>query len=390
MPVVLADRPGFANTDPRLLRAVPAEIEVVRDFSARGISVNEQAARRGIVRKLLSLPSPPWWRRYEWLPLGEAGFFVSSAVCAARALAARCSFDLIVAHSSPTASLVVGKHIACETGLPLVSILADPWTICDRRGPYRPPHTLIVQAKYERRVFEQSQKIVLYTEAARDGYRNRYPHIRDRFETIHNGFDEELTGHPYEGEPLPPKSLLFFGSFSAGVRPDPVLHLLAELRHRGPDFDDIRFVTTSPLPTASVRLAKRLHVTDRIICIGSKPFLESQAIINQALLLVAINISRQQIVAKTYDYLMARRPILCITSEHGELDAMLASTGAGRRFNPEAIAAMADYVIAVLERGSEPLRRNRAALERYSFRSTAHVLAEIFDQATKARNHSRL
>lgn len=87
---------------------------------------------------------------------------------------------------------------------------------------------------------------------------------------------------------------------------------------------------------------------------------------------------------------MAWRPILCITSEHAELDTMLASTGAGRRFNPEAIAAMADYVIAILERGSEPLHRNKAAIERYSFRSTAHVLAEIFDQATKARNHDRL
>ncbi len=388
-PVVLADMwPGVA-CDRLLADAIPQDIPVYRQFSNRagagggdGSGYQKRLASRG--SRLLDHPAwPVWLARQEWLPLGDIGFYVNHAVARGLEILKRHPCELIVAQSTPYASLVAGEILARKTGLPLVCKLGDPWRVCALKRHERPVHTRMIQRRLENRVIARASRYVLYTRRAVEDYRALYPHIDpDFFVAIHNGYDLDLVSRPWQGT-LPRNSILFFGSFSPHIRFDPALHLLAELRGRGDGGAMPDLYVTSALPRELQRLADKLKVAGHIKVLGHQSYRCSSDIVSRAGVLLSINATAQRIVAKTYDYLPSNRPMLTITPPHRELEAMMEHSEAGRWFRPDQISAMADFVQGCLSNGAPGWPRSREVLEDFDYAHTADLLSQVLSSALR-------
>ncbi|NRG19077.1 hypothetical protein HPQ64_15405 [Rhizobiales bacterium] len=388
-PVVLADQSPSEPADDTLSDFIPPGMIVDRSYSGRqGFDYRPRVAEpTGARAPTLAQRISRWASERDFLPIGDYGAFHKNALSSAKSLLEKNPCDLIVAQSSPVASLLVGRELALETGLPLVTIFGDPWRLCERRNPKRLPHTRIANFFHERRVIDTSQKVIVYTEQCRNGYRAVYSH-RDleTFVSFHNGFDRALQTMDWSGS-MPSPSLLFFGTFGDVVKAAPLIHLLAKTSETGGRSAALQLVLTHPPSAEDMALAESLGVSRRITIIGHQPYAAAQAIFEKADVLVEINTTAQRIVAKTYDYLASSRPILSIGPGHPELERMFTQIGSALHVRPDdlekAVSFLDDCLAGVIP------ARPRGASENYSFRTQAQIIAAAFDAAASAKTPSR-
>ncbi len=390
-PVVLSDLWPGAAIDPDLLNAVPANLIVHREFSGRtaDMSTRAEAPPRQNKGPIARFVGESILRR-QWLPMGEAGRYMSHARKRAAELIRQYTCDAVVAHATPVAALPVGRHAALQAGLPLICVLGDPWGPCELRRPMRPFYTRMIEDHFERRVVEDSTRVVLFTEQARKDYIQFFPEIpAERFAAIDNGPDAAIFTESWSGSFTRP-TLLFFGGFSSNIRPTAIVRLLAELKKRGGLPAETACASTTAFPEADLRLARRLGVMDRIDVIPRASYRQALSVMAAADILVAINVTPQRVPAKLYDYLVSDRPVLVFCPPHPQLDAILRCTGAGVRIAPEDIVKAADFVAESLQNGRHPRRvRNARELRAFGIDSAARTLAGMLDAASAKQKTSR-
>ncbi len=390
-PVVLADLWPGARIDPALAEAVPEGIEVVHDYGPKAAAAHGQAGIAPPLPREAGRPSPArapgLFRGREWLPLGEAAFAIPYALCAARQVLASTPVEAIMVNADPVAALVVGARLAAESGLPLIADLRDPWGPCVLRRPLRPWTTRLLEGLAERYVVRCARRVLLNTETTRADYQALYHDLPPaRFTCLRNHGDGALIrSGPTPAPEFARFTLLFLGGFSRFVRPEPLLELLVALKARGHGAESVRLALTERLDEESERRAAVLGVAEMIETVGKLPYRDVGKLIDAADVLTLIAPTRQRIQAKFYDYVTGERPILAIGAAHDELDGILARTTSGRRFAPNAIAAMADWVSAHLAGGRHPvMARDAEGLAEVTSATAARRLAALLDEMTLA------
>lgn len=394
-PVVLCDLWDEASRDPSLLDAVPDTTIVLRRYSSRaqaaeakGSSGPSPRAAPNVQRK-----SPTGMRAWigslirskDWLPMGDAIFHVRHALNAARAALKQYPCDAIMVNADPVAALLVGKILARETGLPFVADLRDPWGPCELRRPRRPFYTQLIEGWCERSVIAAADKVILNTETTKAAYLRQYSDIDpDRFTVIRNHLSRTLiTGG--EAADFATFTLLFLGSFSAFVRPEPLLRLLAALKAHGIGPNDLQLAITATLDPDSRRLARALDVEPYVIEHPTVQLRHVGALMEAADVLVLFAATPQRIQAKFYDYLGSERPILAIAESHPELAGLLRETEAGILLAPGQTDEMAAYIEGFLKQGRHPIApRNEAARANLESPAATRRLAAILDAVTEA------
>ena len=397
-PVVLADLCKSDGVDASLMSAVPPGVEVIRDYS-RGARAAEERFVSGAVTggagRGAKRPAGPVGRAFaswasrlptpspEWIPLGEHSIDIPHALRAARrVLKAHPDIALIVVNADPWAALIVGQILAKETGLPLISDLRDPWSVCELRKPNRPlPQAKLVE-HLERGVVEGSARFIVNTEAAARDYRAAYPDAPSgRFVVIRNHSDPELI-EAGDWAPRDVFTALFFGNFRRHVEGDVVFGVLAELRRRGVGPDALRFMVTGAVPDASRAAALAAGVSDYIDEHAFVAYREAGSFLRSADLLVSLsNTSRQRIPAKMFDYLTAPRPIVSI-SDSAELGDMLRGVAGLTHHGLDDVTGIADAFQAALANG----RQVTVERDTFAFSSVeaAERLVDVFESVCRS------
>jgi hypothetical protein len=387
-PVVLCDLWDGAACDPTLLDAVPDSTIVLRRYSSRAEAadakgMSEPPARGEAKPKRKPLfTTPAWVHAKDWLPMGDAVFHVRHALKAARHALQRYPCEAILVNADPVAALLVGKILAKETGLPFVADLRDPWGPCELRRPRRPFYTRLIEGWCERSVVAAADRVILNTETTKAAYLRQYPDIDpNRFAVIRNHLSRDLiAGGTASG--FAKFTLLFLGSFSAFVRPGPLLRLLAALKARGVGPEHLQMAITATLDPESRRLAREMGVGAYVVEHPTVHLRDVGALMAAADMLVLIAPTPQRIQAKFYDYMGSERPILAIAKFHPELAGLLQETGAGRLLSPDQPEDMADYVEHFRAQDRHPvLPRDAAARASLESPAATQRLAAILDEA---------
>lgn len=394
-PVVLCDLWEGASLDPSLLEAIPESTVVLRRYSARAEAADAKgmpvaaATEPAAPSKAPQIRMPNWLDRFirskDWLPMGDTIFHVRHALDAAREALKQYPCDAIMVNADPVAALLVGKILAGETGLPFVADLRDPWGPCELRRPRRPFYTRLIEGWCERSIIAAAAKVILNTETTKAAYLHEYPDIDpNRFTVIRNHLSRTLiAGGGADG--FATFTLLFLGSFSAFVRPEPLLRLLAALKARGVTPNDLQLAITARLDPVSERLARALGVEAYVIEHPTVQLRHVGALMEAADILVLFAPTPQRIQAKFYDYLGSERPILAIAESHPELAGLLRETGAGILLAPEQTDEMAAYIEGFLKQGRHPVApRNEAARANLESPAATRRLASILNEVTEA------
>ncbi|HWX20977.1 MAG TPA: glycosyltransferase [Candidatus Binatia bacterium] len=362
--VVCDDWPaGRPNYDPNFVGVIPEAVEIHRVLNPEPRGMYERFYLRKVAPYFWPYRAPIlWWRQARSRILS---------------LLQQKHFDAIWATSDPMVPLALAAEAADVGGVPWVADIRDCFNVQRLGSWYKRP----LYARHERRLCARASRVVAVSEGLAQGLGRR---IGKSVTVIHNGFDPTLFP-----ETLPPRqprfTILYAGCLVLPHRnPAPLfraIELCLERKLIPRDQLQVCFYGSDPdlleqaFPGATRRLP--VKVLPRV---PHGDILRAQ-MASSVLLLLSHATEKGVLTGKVFDYLAARRPILAIPDDLGEIAALLRRTGAGVALTqPEAIARQLTGWFAAWHAGEDSITsRNENEIARYSRRAQAKHLAALLD-----------
>jgi hypothetical protein len=290
---------------------------------------------------------------------------------------------------------LIGHSLSRLTGIPWVSDFRDP--MVDEVYPFD-PLTRRTHLWIERKAVNRSSRIVLTTPGAVKDFEKRFPQIpASRFCLIENGYDEEsfataeaiITRKQSESKQI---VLVHSGIIYPSERdPIPLFGALADLSQQG---------LISP---AGLKIILRATAHDSYLLelidqygIGEIVFLAppvsyqealSEMLTADGLLILQASNCNNQIPAKLYECLRARRPILALTDPAGDTAAALINLGIDTIApldSKDGIMQKLLHFLTLIRENNAPIVSIEKVMKN-SRRSKSKELAAVFDRVSRVQ-----
>lgn len=342
-PLVLTVQPrAYENTSDDLLAEIPPDTVVQRAFAL-------DAARHLAIggRYLDFLAQPDRWASWKFAGIRDGLRLIRDY----RPQAIWSTYPIATAH-------LIGAELAARSGLPWAADLRDPMA---QEGYPPNPRTWQAFQHIEEHIFGQARLCTFTAPSAAELYRQRYPHATTRIEVLENGYDESAfaaaASDPGISLPLNPGclTLLHSGIVYPDER-DPTA-LFAALRTLA-DRTRLKMRFRAPVHDALLQRLRSDHgLQDSIEILPPLPYRDALVEMLRAdglLVLQAANCN-EQIPAKLYEYLRARKPIIALANPAGDTARLLATAGVDAIApldDAAAIAAVLQHFLAAPTRGT--------------------------------------
>ena len=288
---------------------------------------------------------------------------------------------------------LIGLSLCRLTGVPWVDDLRDPMVQVDY------PPNLLTRRIYqwiERKTIKHCVRAVLTTPGAIKNYKSRFSQIpASRFCLIENGYDEESFAtaeasvarrgsenkqivlvhsgiiYPSERDPVPLFEAWAALSQQGLISPE---NLKVILRATANDEFLLQIIDQYGIGEI-VMLAPLISYQDAL----------SEMLTADGLLILQASNCNNQIPAKLYEYLRARRPILALTDPVGDTAAALIDMGINTIApldSKDGIMHELLHFLALVKENNAPIASMEKVLEN-SRRSKSKELANLFDQVTE-------
>jgi glycosyltransferase involved in cell wall biosynthesis len=212
--------------------------------------------------------------------------------------------DVIYASCSPFSSAISACKIKRRTGLPLVVDFRDPWSLNTHHT--ESPFRQWAIRRYERRVVEHCDRLVLNSEGAAELYRATYPEVAGKFSVIPNGYDTLNLATPRDPSQRTSFTIMHIGHFYGSRQPDRLLEAIRIIGDPSVEFVQVG----DPFPSF-----EQYSRSVPIRLIPSVPRAEALKLMTTASLLYLVQGRVGQsrdiaVAAKTFEYLATGLPIL--------------------------------------------------------------------------------
>lgn len=371
-PTVLTVCPAaYEETDESLLAQIPAGCEIVR---TRCLDAGRHLSIRGHYPAFAAIPDR--WASWQlW------------AVPAGLRLAQERGVQAIWSTYPIATAHKIGASLTERTGLPWIADFRDPMA---QDGYPADPRRWQAFKRIEESAAARAARLVFVSPSALDTYRNRYPTTpAGHFVLIENGFDEgTFEDHP-DAETTQsdgPRVLLHSGIVYPEERdPRALFEALGRLhtdrrirpgdfviRFRAPVHDDLL-----------LELARQQGVEAFVDIRPPIPYRDAlrEMLSADALLVMQGASCNQQIPAKLYEYLRARRPILGLADPEGDTGRTLKNLGYPFVTELESAAEIERALPAFIQAlgGGTLPTAGPAEVQRFSRRALTGRLASLLD-----------
>jgi len=370
---------AYEDVKPDLARDIPQGTVVERAFAldaARQLSVG------GRYPGWLARPD----RWVSWWP---------GAVLAGRRLIREHRPSAVFSTYPIATAHLIGDSLARASRLPWVADFRDPMA---QEGYPADARTWASFSRVEQRVFARAAACTFTAPAAARMYRERYPDSPARIELIENGYDEEMfarvTDVATTCEPLNPGALTLLHSgivYPDERDPRQFFAALALVKASGAGAR-VRVRFRAPVHEALLADLARAHgVADMIEVVPHVAYGDAlrEMLRADALIVLQAANCNEQIPAKLYEYLRARRPLLAFTDSRGDTAATMRASGV------TAIASLdsADEIAGLITRFAAGDRAGTIATDEAiacgSRQARAEHLARLLDDITAPRVMAR-
>ncbi|UCV01941.1 glycosyltransferase [Dechloromonas denitrificans] len=378
-PIVLsADPRAYERTSEDLMKDIPEGVVVRRAFAldtARHLSIAG--------RYIGAMARPDRWVSWKIGAVREGMRMIREF----KPQAIWSTYPIATAH-------LIGAELQRRSGLPWIADFRDPMA----QDGY-PADPLVWQSykSIEERTLSTASYSTFTTPGAAQTYRSRYPNSAERIVVLENGYDEETFAEVESIGPLNQKihpkavTLLHSGIVYPEERdPTQFFAALGQLKTSG----KIQAGTLKIRFRASVHddllnsLAKKYDVAEFIDCQPPIPYREALAEMLNAdgLLVMQASNCNEQIPAKIYEYLRARRPIFALTDPLGDTAATLRNAGASDMARLDSSSEICDVLPAFIDairraKGASSLPLT-PAIEQASRVGRTAQLAKLLDSIT--------
>jgi len=301
-----------------------------------------------------------------------------------------CEADILFTSSSPSSSHLIGRYLKGELNVPWVADFRDLWTqnhISRRIYPLWK-----VEQKVEKNVLKMCDAVTTVSKPLAEQLLSFHG---KPVSVVTNGFDED----DYDRMPLTKISetrafkIVYTGKIYPHKQdPSVLFRAVKDLLNEG-------FIRMCELEidffgrdaSWAKRISYNMGMEEIVNFRGLVPYNESIQRQTESDLLLLLewtdNQARGVYTGKIFEYLGAGKPILAVGPKGGVVDELLKETGAGVLVSnhEETKAMLKQWITLFRERGFIPYYGRDEIISKYSRRSQAKILAELFDNLTQEK-----
>lgn len=291
----------------------------------------------------------------------------------------------------PTAH-VIGRELQRKSGLPWIADFRDPMA---QDGYPADPVTWQHYKTIEETAILHAAFSTFTTPSAARTYRERYPAAADRIGVLENGYDEdsfaEAEAMPESGDPVSSDrgtiTLLHSGIVYPSERdPVPLFIALGRLLEQGGVVAGrLKIQFRAAVHDDLLRRSASEHGVESLVeilpPIAYREALREMVRADALLVMQGANCN-EQIPAKIYEYLRARRPILCLADPSGDTAGLIRDAGIhaiARLESPEEICNALPPFLDAVARGTAVLP-DATAVQKASRLARTQALAQLMDR----------
>jgi glycosyltransferase involved in cell wall biosynthesis len=312
-----------------------------------------------------------------WLPF---------AYLAARRLLSQEAVDVIYTVSAPYTAHLVGWLLKKTTGKPWIADFRDEWT---QNPTIRPMFSWQRKANrwLEQQSFDNADSIIIATESYKELMSSLAgPNLREKFTTITNSFDAE-DFKPLDALPKGDKfKVVYCGSFYDMQQPAYFLAAMRSLVEEGLlplDKISLTFAGYTRYNTREMFKDSLLFPAIRYMGIVShKEAIQQMKEADVLLLIVGSLRGKENIPAKTFEYIATGKPILALVPPDGEAARVIRETRTGIVVAPEDVNAIktASLDLYTCWRSAKlRIESNWEQINRYEAREVTRQLSIVLD-----------
>lgn len=283
---------------------------------------------------------------------------------------------------------VIGARLHRASGLPWLADFRDPMAqdgYPADRATWRQFETI------ERTAAQHATLCSFTTPSAHATYSARYPEAATRMRLLENGYDEDSFIRAEEkvrglGSLVPGRHVLLHSGIVYPSERDPteLFRALSSIRRNGPAKLLLRF-RAAVHERLLAELAAAHGVQDMVEMLPPLPYLEAlqEMLRADGLLLLQASNCNEQIPAKLYEYLRARRPILCLSDFAGDTWQVLQRAGLRHGAALNDARQIDQLLMRALTRGPDGLLPSEQSVQEASRAGRARLLATWLEECTR-------
>lgn len=369
---------------------------------AKNVALTDNTLYRDIPEDTVIYRSAAWDLSETVFPLNLAGKFIRRRLLIpdgerlweifarrkAITVAKTGNFNMLYSTSQPFSTHLLAMVIkkACPE-LPWVIDLRDEWTNNAFVKAYRyNPYRVRLEKKMEQSVFETADAIVINTPFMRDNSVRDYPHLKDKFTVIPNGYDME----DFEGIEASTGNerftVTYTGLIYGNTSPETVFKAVSKLiRENRVSVEKIRLRFIGHFKVEHLyRMVKSYDLEQAVELLPYMPHKESirNLISSDAVLLLLGEGTEAIYTGKLMEYINTGRPILASIPAKGAAASLIAETKTGFVADCGDVETTADHFQKLYEdwlHGRKLFNPDRGKIAQYERRELTKKLAEIFN-----------
>lgn len=389
-PVVFTvDNPNYPITDTSLQKEVPDGIEIIKKPIWEPndlLSIFKKTATKTSAGFLN--PNPSFFGKI--LQYVRANFFIPDArkywikpsVKAIKKYLSENKIDVVITTGPPHSLHLIGLQLKKDLGIKWIADFRDPWTDID----YFPQLPLTQKSKTKHHKLEQEVlKNANVSLVVGETMKANYDAFSKNIKVITNGFDTERNSTSKEIELDEKFSITHIGLMNADRNPKTLWKVLSELSEEIPRFSEDLEIKLIGSVADEIAVDIERYTFKNTNKIKYIPHSEVQTYQqkSQILLLVVNNVPSAKgiITGKIFEYLQAKRPILAIGPEDGDLAAIIEKTNSGILIGFDDKTKLKNTVLDLYQQYQQKsLFVNSRNIEKYHRKELTHQLANIIKE----------
>lgn len=284
------------------------------------------------------------------------------------------NIDTVVTTSPPHSTQLIGLKLKQKLGVQWIADFRDPWTsIFHYNEMYPTPLAKYFDKKQEKRVLLNADKIITVGDSLKEELQ-KISRRKEGFEVIHNGFDSDdfvEVDRAVSNENL---HMVYTGTMADSYGPEIFFDSLNELK-KNIEFQVDFYGSIS----SNIQMyAKDLNLSSNVNFNQTISHSESISKIQKAdiLLLIIPNSKTEKsiLTGKLFEYLAAKKPILCIGPKDGDAAKIIEETNSGETFDREDLDEISKWILKISLNNSNFSFNN---IEKYSRENLTEKLVDI-------------
>ena len=375
--ILTIKNPMYRLRDSSLMKEIPKHIKINRVF----------AFEHRILRspRLLKL-NLKWF----YLPDEHVGW-LPFAVFHGSKLIHREDVDVLFATSPSYSTLLIGSLLKKKTKKPLVVDFRDPW-INNSFINYPTRFHEFIDARLEKFVLIQADYITVASDLIRDDIIKRYPFVKQKIETITNGFDPDDFKNLNQQNRSGKFRIVYTGSIYGQLTAKSFFIAIKKLILEKPELKNIlEVIFVGNYSKETINLVKELKLKKNVLLKGYIPHKKCiELITNSDLLLLLITIlgskGKEILTGKIFEYLASKKPILAIVPQDGLASRLIQKLDAGVIVPPRNINLLKEAIWRFYKswlNKKQVTTINTDELKKYDRRILTQKLVKIFEKVSR-------